>query len=133
MPMHIFPEHGVEKWRSSWISFSRTGYIIKFANCPILWVNKMQTEITLSTTEAEYISLSQSMRYLIPLRHIMLEVSSVFGMKCDSWNSYTTTFEDNKGPIELLKEPKYRPRTNYLSIKWHHFREHIKQSTSKIV
>ena len=80
---------------------SRTGYIIKFANCPTVWVSKIKTEIDLLTTEAEYISLSQSMRYLIPLRHIMLEVSSVFGMKCDSCNSYTTTFEDNKGAIEL--------------------------------
>ena len=44
----------------------------------------MKTEIDLLTTEAEYISLIQSMRDLIPLRHIMLEVSSVFGMKCDS-------------------------------------------------
>ena len=46
------------------------------------------------------------MRYLIPLRHIMLEVSGVFGMKRDSCNSYTSTFEDNKGAIDLAKEPK---------------------------
>ena len=37
--------------------FPRTGYIIKFANCPIVWVIKMLTEIALSTTEDEYISL----------------------------------------------------------------------------
>ena len=52
------------------------------------------------------------MRHLIPLRHIMLEVSSAFGMKCDSCNSYTTTFEYNKVAIELEKEPKYRPQKN---------------------
>ena len=69
----------------------------------------MQTEIALSTTEAEYISLSQSIRDCIPLRHIMLEVSSIFGIKFDSCNSYTTTFEDNKGAVKLAKEPKYRP------------------------
>ena len=79
------------------------------------------------TTEAEYISLSQSMRYLISLTHIMLDVLSVFGMRCDSCNSYTTTFEDNEGAIELAKEPKYRPRTKNISIKWNHFIEHIKQ------
>ena len=112
---------------------SRTGYIIKFANCPIIWVSKMQTEIALSTTEVEYISLSKSMRDLIPLLHIMLEVSSLFGMRCDSCNSYTTTFEDNKGAIESAKEPKYRLQTKHISIKWHHFREHIKLGTSKIV
>ena len=47
----------------------------------------------------EYISLSQNMRDLIPLRRIMLEVSSVFGMKYDSCNLCTKTFEDNKGAI----------------------------------
>ena len=78
---------------------SRTGYIIKFENCPIVWVSKMQTEIALLTTKDEYISLSQSMIYLIPLRNIMVEVSSVLGMKCDLCNSYTTTLEDNKGAI----------------------------------
>ena len=71
----------------------------------------MQTELALSTTEAEYISLSQITRYLIPLKHIMLEVSSIFGMKFDSCNSYTTTFEDNKGENELAQKTKYRPRT----------------------
>ena len=64
---------------------------------------------------------------LIPLRRIMLEVSSVFEIKCDLCNSYTTNFEDNKGAIELAKEPKYKLQTKHLSIKWHHFREHIKQ------
>ena len=54
-------------------------------------------------------------------------------MKCDLCNSYTTTFEDNKGAIELEKEPKYRPLTKHLSIKWHHFRDNIKRGTSKIV
>ena len=86
----------------------------------------MQTEIALSTTEVEYISLIQSMKYLISLRHIMLEVSSVSKMKFDSCNSYTTTFEDNKGATELAKEPKCSPRTKHISIKWHRFREYIK-------
>jgi len=40
---------------------SRTGYVILFANCPLLWASKLQTEITVSTLEAEYIALSQSM------------------------------------------------------------------------
>ena len=112
---------------------SRTRYINKFANCPIVWLSKMHIEIALSTNKAEYISLSQRMRDLIQLRHFMLDVSSVFGMKCDSCNSCTTTSEYNKGATELSKEPKYRPRTKHLSIKWHHFIKNIKRGTSKIV
>jgi hypothetical protein len=49
---------------------SRTGYVITFASCPVLWCSKLQTEVALSTTEVEYIALSQSARDLIPLRVI---------------------------------------------------------------
>ena len=34
---------------------SRTGYIISYVGCPIYWASKLQTEIAISTTEAEYI------------------------------------------------------------------------------
>ena len=40
---------------------SRTGYVIKYCDVPILWVSKMQTQIALSTMEAEYIALSLSL------------------------------------------------------------------------
>ena len=55
--------------------------------------------------------MGQILRDLIPLRKTTLDLSSVFGMKFDSYNSYTTTFDDNKGAIELSKVPNYIPRT----------------------
>eukprot|EP00957_Ditylum_brightwellii_P120528 9195692-Ditylum_brightwellii.AAC.1 len=42
-------------------ALSRTGYIIKYAKCLIVWTSKLQTEITLSTIEAEYVALSKAM------------------------------------------------------------------------
>ena len=39
---------------------SRTGFVIMYAGCPITWGNKLQTEISLSTTESEYIDLSSA-------------------------------------------------------------------------
>ena len=53
---------------------SRTGYVILYKNSPILWVSKMQTQIALSTMEAKYIALSQSMRDLIPIREVLKEL-----------------------------------------------------------
>ena len=35
---------------------SRTGYVIFLFGCPLFWYSKLQSEITLSTTEAEYIA-----------------------------------------------------------------------------
>ena len=49
---------------------SRTGYVVLYKGSPLLWVSKMQTQIALSTMEAEYVALSQAMRYLIPIREI---------------------------------------------------------------
>ena len=48
----------------------RTGYVITYRGAPLMWVSKMQTQVALSTMEAEYIALSQSMRDLIPIREL---------------------------------------------------------------
>ena len=112
---------------------SRTGYVINYSGCPILCVSKMQTEIALSTTEAEYIALSQSMRDLIPLRGILQELAKVLRVSSKVPITHSSVFEDNNGALELAREPKYRPRTKHIAIKYHHFREHVKNKTIKVL
>ena len=51
--------------------FSRTCFVIMYAGCPINWGSKMQTEISLSTTEIKYISLSSAMQEVIPFLGLM--------------------------------------------------------------
>jgi hypothetical protein len=46
---------------------SKMQHVITYAGCPMHWTSKMQTEIALSTTEAEYIVLSQAMREVLPI------------------------------------------------------------------
>jgi hypothetical protein len=104
---------------------SRSGYVITFATCPVLWVSKLQTEIALSTTEAEYIALSQAMRDLIPMRALLVELASVTRLRIGDTITHYTIFEDNKGCVELVQAPKMRPRTKHISIKYHHFRSHV--------
>ena len=53
---------------------SRSGFVIKHASCPIAWSSKLQTEIALSTREAECVILSQSLRYLI-IMHVFVTYS----------------------------------------------------------
>jgi hypothetical protein len=38
---------------------SRTGFVICYANCPIIWCSKLQTEIALSMAEAVYCYVSR--------------------------------------------------------------------------
>ena len=44
-------------------------------------------------------------------------------------NTYSTVFEDNAGALQLTTEPKYRPRTKHIYIKYHHFRQYVKNKT----
>jgi hypothetical protein len=111
---------------------SRTGYVITFANCPVLWVSKLQTETALSTTEAEYIALSQAMRDLIPMRTLLTELASLTKLKIGDTITHSTVFEDNKGCVELANAPKMRPRTKHIAIKYHHFRSHVACGDIKI-
>jgi hypothetical protein len=46
---------------------NRTGYVTTLANCTILWSSKLQTEIALSTMEAEYVALGTSCKDLFPI------------------------------------------------------------------
>ena len=51
----------------------RSGWIVQFAGAPITWASKMQTITAMSTTEAEYITLSTSLREVIPLIGLLQE------------------------------------------------------------
>jgi hypothetical protein len=93
-----------------------------FAYCPILWTSKLQSEIALSTTEVEYISLSQAMQDLIPLRTTLQELYTIFGYKINQVLTHSTLFEDNKECVDLIAAPTMRPRSHHILIKYHHFR-----------
>ena len=45
----------------------RVGFIILFAECPIIWASKYHSQTIFSTTEAKHITLSQSLRDVIPI------------------------------------------------------------------
>ena len=77
---------------------SRTGYVLLLNDCPILWVSKLQTEIALSTMEAENIALLQSMRDILPMRGTLNDVGRCFGLVTNKKPiTKSTVFEDNNG------------------------------------
>jgi hypothetical protein len=50
---------------------SQTGYVISYAGCPIIWFSKLQTKVVLSTTESEYVGLSESLRIAIVMMNLL--------------------------------------------------------------
>jgi hypothetical protein len=100
--------------------------LITYASCLILWAARLQTEIALSTTEAEYISLSNALREIIPLMDLVEELHAKVSSNIKTTPTvYCKAFEDNAGAYELAIAPKMRPRTKHINAKYHHFRSHV--------
>ena len=112
---------------------SRTGYVILYKGCPVTWVSKMQTEIALSTTESEYIALSQAMRDVIPFVNLLTELQSFYADDVSKPRIICKLFEDNNGALLMAKEQKYRPRTKHIALKYHHFRSFVKSGKVDIL
>jgi hypothetical protein len=115
-------------------SKSRTGFVVNYAGCPLTWASRMQTETALSTTEAEYMALSENARTLIPLMDL-LEEGKDHGVPIYSTQPTVRCmiFEDNAGALELANVPKMRPRTRHINQKYHHFRAHVKSGRFKVL
>ena len=41
-------------------------------------------------------------------------------------------FEDNSGCVVLANDDQYRPRTKHLAIKWHHFKDQVRNGNLKV-
>ena len=81
----------------------------------------------MSTTEAEYIVLSQSMRDTIPLMALIGELAEVLPIITEKAKVHCTVFEDNNSCIELVKSPRMRSWIKHIGLKYHYFRSKVKE------
>ena len=104
---------------------SRTGYVIYYCGCPVLWCSKLQTEIALSTAEAEYIALSQATRDIIPFVNLLKELKSYMNISLNDSQMFCKIHEDNTSCITIAESQKFTPRTKHISLKYHWFRSFL--------
>ncbi|XP_037806567.1 secreted RxLR effector protein 161-like [Lucilia sericata] len=78
---------------------SNSGYIFLLNNSAVSWACKKQTTVSLSTTEAEFIALSEAAKEAVWIRNILNDLN------CKQSNP-TVIFEDNRSCLNLIKEEK---------------------------
>ena len=83
---------------------STSGYVFQIGQSTVSWCSKREATVAKSTTEAEYVALSQATQEAVWLRHLLADLGY-------SMNSPTTVFEDNQGATELSKSAKFHNRT----------------------
>lgn len=126
--------YGRDPERSPSSARSRTGYIVFFGGIPLVWRSFLQTEISLSTLESEYSSLSHAIRTLIPIRSLVLELAANLEIpESISTSINSTVFEDNNGALLLANNQRITSRTRYFQVKWHFFWEYVKRGDVKVV
>ena len=107
---------------------SRTGFVVFYAGCPLVWASRMQTEIALSTAEAEYVACSTAMRDVLSLMELMKEINEIFPVNQPKPIIKCNVYEDNESCIAMAKNRKFSPRTKHIAIKYHHFRKHVNKT-----
>jgi len=96
---------------------SYTGYVFCMARAAVSWESRKQRSVALSSTEAEYMALSECAKEAVLLRRFMDEV---FNRKEE-----ITIFNDNQGAGMLSKNPVYHNRTKHVDIRYHFVRDAV--------
>ena len=83
--------------------------------------------------EAEVIAASEALRHAIHLMDLLEELyNRGFPVHKSSPAVHTRLYEDNSGAIEIMTVPKLRSRTKHMNVKYHHYREAVKQGRVSI-
>lgn len=98
---------------------STSGYAFMLNGGCIKWRSKKQRTVALSSTEAEYMALSEANQEAVWLKAFMHEIGETTG------NDALTVYEDNQGAIALAKNPEFHKRTKHIDIRYHFVREKV--------
>lgn len=93
---------------------------------PITWNSKKQPTVALSSTKAEYMSITEGAKEAIWLRRLFNELN------IQSHQSSTPIFGDNQGSINLAHNPVYHGGTKHIEVRHHFIREKIVSGEIKL-
>ncbi|CAB1101212.1 unnamed protein product [Ectocarpus sp. CCAP 1310/34] len=93
------------------------GLLMCVGGC-ISWFSRTQKCVTLSTTEAEYVSLADVMKEVLFLRQVWRFMLPEAGIP-----SCIPVFEDNQGAIQLAQNPISNSNSKHIDLRHHFIRE----------
>lgn len=94
---------------------SYTGYIFKLGNSIVSWESRKQRTVALSSTEAEYMSLSDACKEALFIKAFMSE--------CLKLDVKIVVYNDNQSTIKLSENHMYHARTKHIDVRHHFIRE----------
>ena len=98
---------------------STTGYVFMLHGAAISWTSKRQSTVALSSTEAEYLSLSAATQEALWLRRLAVE------LLISHPEEPLTIYCDNKGAIDLSTNAHFSGRTKHIDVRHSFIKKNI--------
>ena len=114
-------------WGGSADRRSTSGYIFVLNGGAISWASRKQPTVALSSTEAEYIALTQAVKEVLWLRTLFSEIGAPQHAR-----EIAQISSDNQGAIALAKNPGFHARSKHIDIQYHFIRQHTDPDTGTI-
>lgn len=96
---------------------SYTGYVFKLCGSVISWASAKQRTVALSSTEAEYMAISEACQEAIYLRNLMFELTGK--------TLCVALYNDNQSALSLSSNSVHHSRTKHIDVRYHFVREAI--------
>ena len=98
---------------------STSGMVVKMGSGAISWASRLQPVVTLSTTEAEYISATAAAQEILWLRNLFKEI----GYEVEGASSL---YLDNQSAIAVSRNPEHHGRMKHLDLRHYWLRDTVK-------
>ncbi|GJQ91175.1 copia protein [Tanacetum coccineum] len=108
-----------------YVDHKSTSGVCTFMGCCLTsWFSKKQTTLAISTTEAEYISVGKACQQALWMKQALID----YGVRLDD----IPIMCDNKGAIDLSKNPVQHSRTKHIEICHHFLRDNVQKGNISI-
>lgn len=103
---------------------SISGYLITFAGGVISWQSRLQKCIALSTTEAEFIAITEGCKEIMWMKKLLQEL----GQNQESYVLYC----DRQNAIHLSNNLTFHSKSKHIDVRYHWIRDVLESKLLKI-
>ena len=98
---------------------STSGYIFMLSGCAISWKSSKQKSVAISSTEAEYVGLSEATKEAIWLKELINEL----GIE----QNQVVIHGDNLSSMQIVKDRTNHNRTKHIDVRFHFIKDCYKE------
>ncbi len=104
---------------------SISGYVLYLNGCPIIWKSKQQSNVAMSSSEAELYACTEAAKEIKFVEQVLRTMGIEVKMPI-------TVYVDNVGAIFMAENPNTSPRTKHIDLRYRFITEYIEDGFIKI-